>query len=662
MEVNSEQRTKLLAANDCYMIGMLATNEEYYPSMGDEQEVITTLKGSNNLMFYVRPLSLDPQPIAEIIDPNISNPMYVGIDTDQNNVVITMGYRYSDHHEKKRILKEKLNDKLIIFKTKVKFSKEERPYKNLIIENIESDIKPNRDMEFIPIPVLDMNNADFEYKLKNSNSILLEDYNHAMYSPEYIICKDYLYTNFPEWTKDSSNPKGWICERYSETIKRKEFIFLGNEIRVGDHIVFVNRQELFKFESEDGWVKITDKLLGDDEKSVIKEDKIESNTFNLREFSFLEKFRNYTLKNRLCYPYEDLVNLHICVKTNPLTILAGMSGTGKTELANYYAQMLNATEANGTLLFLPINPSYTEPGDILGYLNTTTGLYVPSETRLLDILIHAKNNPDKLHVVIFDEMNLSQVEYWFAPFISLLERRAEERRLYLYSSNAYCINKQTYPESVLVGDNIKFIGTVNVDETTKEFSDRLLDRANIINLNKVQLNKFREEINGIKLNNDENEERDKEFSFKGMEDYSKWSSKGEWIEAYSENEIKFLDELHILLNKCDNQKGVSFRVSKKIGEYLINIPVSPKGELLISRNDAVDFQIKQRIVTKIIGSEKQYGKLIGKLADYNNKIPEDSELYDFFNSELAQKISSFSKTKEEIVKKSREMSIFGYAN
>lgn len=663
MEVNEKQKTELIKADNCYMIGMLATNEQYYPSMGDEQDSITTFKGSNNLIFYVKPLSLDPKPIAEIIDPNMNNPMYVGIDSDQSNVVITMGYKYDSYSSKKRILREKLEGKLIIFKTKIKFSKDLRPYKNLIIENIESDINPNEDMEFIPIPVLDMSKVEFEYKLKNAETIILKDYNHGMYSPEYILCKDQLYTNFPEWTKDSSNSNGWICEGYSEMIKRKEFIFGKSEIRVGDNIVFVNKQDLLDFESDDGWAKITDKLYIDEErKNKNKENKVENKGADLSEYNFIEKFREYTLQNRLSYSYEDLVNLHICVKTNPLTILAGMSGTGKTELANYYAHMLNSTEASRTLLFLPINPSYTEPGDILGFLNTTTGLYVPSETRLLDILLHAKENPDKMHIIIFDEMNLSQIEYWFAPFISLLERKADERRLSLYSSNAHCINKQTYPESVLIGDNVKFIGTVNIDETTKEFSDRLLDRANIINLNKVELNKFREEINNSKFNNDEKKDRNSENYFSGIEEYLRWNSKEEWIEAYNENEIMFLDELHKLLNKFDNQKGVSFRVSKKIGEYLINIPVSPAGTLLISREDALDIQIKQRIVTKIIGSEKQYGKLIGKISSYNQEVPEESELYEFFNSDLAVRISSFSKTKKEIIKKAKELGMFGYAN
>jgi 5-methylcytosine-specific restriction endonuclease McrBC GTP-binding regulatory subunit McrB len=213
----------------------------------------------------------------------------------------------------------------------------------------------------------------------------------------------------------------------------------------------------------------------------------------LSEYKFLRALKQFTVREKLCYEMNDLINFHICVKTNPLTVVAGMSGTGKTQLALSYARMLDLSEEEETLLFLPISPSYTEPGDLLGYLNSTNGLYVPSETGLTDFLIHAARNPDKMHMVIFDEMNLSQVEYWFAPFISLLEKEEDTRVLQLYGSKANCLNHERYPDSIKVGSNIIFIGTVNMDETTKDFSDRLLDRANIVVLNKKSVVQLKEE-------------------------------------------------------------------------------------------------------------------------------------------------------------------------
>src|SRR5690606_13264081 len=136
----------------------------------------------------------------------------------------------------------------------------------------------------------------------------------------------------------------------------------------------------------------------------------------------------------LCYSQETLVNFHVSVKTNSVTILSGMSGTGKSQLALLYAKALGLLEdvtEYQRLLMLPISPSYTEPEDLLGYLNAATGLYVPTDTGFVDFLIGASKNPDKMHMVVFDEMNLSQVEHWFSPFISILELPQSERVLKL---------------------------------------------------------------------------------------------------------------------------------------------------------------------------------------------------------------------------------------
>lgn len=659
MGFSQENKSKLYTSNNCYMVGMLAENEEFYPNMGDEQASITTLRNSSNLIFYIKPLSSDPQPITELIDPNLSNPLYIGIDSDQNNILNPMSYKFiQDFNEKKKFLHEKLKGKLILYRPKITINKDEKVYKNAIVVAIETDIKVDKSMEFIPVPTVDMKNAELESKLKEGSNIILDDYNHAMYSPEYIICNDYLYLNLPELTKQPNNQKLWTCEKYSEKIERIKIDINSNEsdgkiVSGVGNILFIDKQLLFKLESQSQREKIIEV-----HKEIVETSSKENLKMNNKEYNFIKAFNDYTMSNNLCYSFEDLINLHICIKTNPLTILAGMSGTGKSELANYYAKMLKASEEYQTLLFLPISPSYTEPGDILGFLNNTTGLYIPSETGLTDFFIHAKNNPDSMHIVIFDEMNLSQVEYWFAPFISLLERNPDERRLYFYSPKTHCINEQSYPNSIIIKDNVRFIGTINVDETTKDFSDRLLDRANIINLKKVELKRLNESISNL----GEQNQSYKDYQCDSFTEYQTWISDKKWIDAYSEEEIEFIDELHELLNKFDSQKGVSFRITRKIGEYLLNIPLDSEGTYILSKSVAFDIQIKQRLITKIKGTEKQYGRLIGMIKDNSSEEPLNSELYNFFNSEKAAKISDFKLTKQEIIRKAKELGVYGYAN
>ncbi|MEA4826505.1 MAG: AAA family ATPase [Clostridium sp.] len=668
MVMSQENKNRLIKSNQCYMVGVLAENEQFYPS-GDEQKAVTTLKNSNSVIFFIKPLSIDPEPVVELIDPDIANPLYIGIDNSQSSWLIPYTYKLTQNLEqKKQIVYDKLKDKLIVFKPKINFTNKElsdRPYKNAVVVNVESDIKIHKETEFITIPIVEMSNTEFQKKIVEGSRIILSDYSQQMYPPEHIMCNNYIYFNFPEWTK-SPDGTGWICEKFDNRVKRVKMDIENSEmdgkiIEVsGVQVVFIEKNALYNLEKNGKVEDLTDPIM---DEIILNENnegsESDSNEINVKENMFIDDFKEFTLRNNLCYSKEDLINLHTCVKTNPLTILAGMSGTGKSELATAYAKMLKCSEQLNTLLFLPIIPSFTEPGDLLGYLNNTTGLFIPSETGLSEFLIHAKDNPNSMHLVVFDEMNLSQVEYWFSPFISLLERKPEDRRLFLYNPATHCINKQSYPSSIIIKDNVKFIGTVNTDETTKDFSDRLLDRANIINLKKENLVKFQQEVKELKPNKIE----DKDFSrCASEEEYQSWTVKRNWSEAYTDEEIKFLDDLHDLLNEVDDQKGVSFRITKKIAEYLLNIPVNLDGTKMISKGEAFDLQIKQRLITKIKGAEKKYGKLIGTMKDSESKEPTNSKLFEFFNSEEALKISDFKVTKKEIVRKARELGVYGYAN
>lgn len=656
MSALTDNRKKIFDCNTCYMLGMLAESEVFYSHAGDEQLPITTWKNSDNgiIIFHLKPLSQDPQIIAEIVDPIMKNPFYIGKDADQNNTICSIDYKDAQYEQRKEILMDKLKGKLILFRPKMIFSSMgDKVHKNVEIINIEG-IDANAEMSFIPIPIVNMNTNDFEKRLWEAANILLEDYNHSMYQPEFILCNNYLYFDFPDWTKHSTNNKMWSCENASSKINKIKFDINSDDmsdniIKATDNLFFIDNILVNRITKIDGA-----------ERENLNES-INSNEAppNSSEQYFIKGFSDYLLNENLYYPINDLINLHTCIKTNPITILAGMSGTGKTKLATFYTKMLDLSEENKNFLFLPISPSFTEPSDLLGYLNNTNGLFVPSETGLTDFLMHSnEDKTDSMHIVIFDEMNLSQVEYWFAPFISLLEREKEKRRLTLYSPNAHCINKRDYSDTILLGDNLRFIGTVNIDETTKDFSDRLLDRANVIVLNKATLKDLKDAIDNRNIKN----QSYKQFMCTTTTAYNSWINNEQWYTAYNELELEFLDELHLLINKYDKQKGFSFRIAKKIGEYLNNIPKDENNEYMLSREEAFDLQLRQRLVTKIKGTDKQYGKLIGVIKDNNSLLPIDSDLFNFLSLEKYNSISHFNTTKEEIIKKAKELGIYGYAN
>lgn len=646
--------------NEVYVLGRLATDREYYPNIVIRQESVCQMKNSESIAFFIEALSEEPEYCKNILnkenlDREIQD-LYIGIDRHHLSMpvmpfydkkIYNDPYDYNTIMDKEDIIYNELNGKLLIFKINLQsISAENKGYKNLILQSV-LDIDDDGKSYYKTVPEIQESINLFEDKLLEGKIIYLKGYTHDMPLPEAIICGEYIYTcKSCYFEKVDDTIDGWKFVGNIDEIKKLNLDIREQEydikvIRKLDSIVFVEEEYFY------------DNLCAENKESICINKNVLSSSPN-SEINFLKKLKNYTMSKNLYYDMKDIINLHTSIKTNYMTIVAGMSGTGKTQISLAYAKSLGLTQEEGTLLFLPITPSYTEPEDITGYLNTTTGLYIASETGLIDFLIHAQNNPDKLHFVIFDEMNLSQVEYWFAPFISLLELDKKDRKLQLYSKECICHNNIKYKSSIDIGDNVRFIGTVNLDETTKDFSDRLLDRANLVSLRKGLLKDFKKEKREFNQNIIENTE----FT---LQDFESWVKKDITIDELLDDEIDLLDEIHTLISSKDPQKGVSFRIANKISSYLQNIPIDQDGKYVLNRDEALDIQIKQRVLTKIRGTERQFGSLIGNIDLESDEII-NSSLYEILNSQIAANIGEFKLTKDEIKKKARELTIYGYTN
>lgn len=157
-------------------------------------------------------------------------------------------------------------------------------------------------------------------------------------------------------------------------------------------------------------------------------------------------------------------------------VLTGLSGSGKTQLACSYAAALWAGEdakpRAGTYV-LPVQPGWHDPTPLLGYVNPlNTEQYV--RTPFLNFLLDAVRDPERPYTVILDEMNLSHPEQYLAPLLSAMETGGQ---IDLHSQDD---DVDEIPSSVLYPRNLLIIGTVNMDETTHGLSDKVLDRASVI--------------------------------------------------------------------------------------------------------------------------------------------------------------------------------------
>jgi 5-methylcytosine-specific restriction enzyme B len=127
------------------------------------------------------------------------------------------------------------------------------------------------------------------------------------------------------------------------------------------------------------------------------------------------------------------------------------------------------------ICLVPVGADWTNRDPLLGFPSALeANRYMKPENGALQLIIDAKNNPNKPHFLILDEMNLSHVERYFADFLSAMESKEP---IALHSGGEEI---DGVPPSVVLPDNLFIIGTVNIDETTYMFSPKVLDRANVI--------------------------------------------------------------------------------------------------------------------------------------------------------------------------------------
>ncbi len=196
---------------------------------------------------------------------------------------------------------------------------------------------------------------------------------------------------------------------------------------------------------------------------------------------------NYARDSRLHLSYtpEDIATFVAGLGTTRLTILQGMSGTGKTSLPKIFTEALL-----GRCDIVEIESAWRDKNELLGYYNEFSKVYTPKKFTLA--LYRARLFPERPTFIVLDEMNLSRIEYYFSDFLSLMEHEADRREIKLLGTPLYRrIDGKRYHyvgltdgTTIKIPGNIWFVGTANRDESTFEISDKVYDRAHTMNFNK----------------------------------------------------------------------------------------------------------------------------------------------------------------------------------
>ena len=191
---------------------------------------------------------------------------------------------------------------------------------------------------------------------------------------------------------------------------------------------------------------------------------------------FCRDFRSYAAgRLRLYYDINDIRRFIAGMAVSHILILQGMSGTGKTSLAHAFGSFV---ENPSTII--PVQPMWKERTDLVGYYNEFTRRF--NETLLLEKMYEANYSHD-LYITVLDEMNIARVEYYFAEFLSLLELpNPDERYLDVVADVWPNDPAQLKGGRIKLPENMWFIGTANNDDSTFAISDKVYDRAMVLNL------------------------------------------------------------------------------------------------------------------------------------------------------------------------------------
>lgn len=211
----------------------------------------------------------------------------------------------------------------------------------------------------------------------------------------------------------------------------------------------------------------------------------------LNEVEFFERFCAHVHANGFRFDRSDLLAFHLSVKCNNLVILGGVSGAGKSSLPKLYADAMAGGSGTGAARYLNIdvNPSWTNPADLLGYVNLIDRRFYPGNSGIFTFLAQSaleaeiKRDDAAVYIACLDEMNLAQVEHYFSGFVQALSRNSTDRYVNVFDEASLDDNDPLRRWSrIHLGDHVRFIGTVNFDETTRVLSQRMLDRADLITL------------------------------------------------------------------------------------------------------------------------------------------------------------------------------------
>lgn len=309
----------------------------------------------------------------------------------------------------------------------------------------------------------------FNNKLKKITSRNYKDI--IEYIKEVHKIKSGEYNDFNIWSASKthlSKTNNKLINKHDDLNKKVGFPDNGN----GLYKSFLGEKNLIQF-IINKFEKIDNKFL------LFDEDKI--NVMSYTDFNY-KSIHKKTEEAGLLFSEKMVARFVASLCTKPFVICSGLSGSGKTKLAQSFVQWIS--ESDQQYKIVPVGADWTNREPLLGYPNALNATeYISPDNGVLDLILQASINKSLPYFLILDEMNLSHVERYFADFLSTMESKEP---IPLHADNkdgkSTRIDSKgdSVPNKINLPANLFIIGTVNIDETTYMFSPKVLDRANAI--------------------------------------------------------------------------------------------------------------------------------------------------------------------------------------
>lgn len=348
------------------------------------------------------------------------------------------------------------------------------------------------------------------------------------------------------------------------------------------------------------------------------------------------------------------------LKTKPFLLLAGISGTGKSQKVKELAYLTcpkdgvldTDSTTPGNYCLIEVKPNWHDSTELLGYYSNLTEKY--NITPFLHFVYKATRNPDVPFFICLDEMNLAPVEQYFAEYLSVLETRSVKdgrietaellsKKLFEgcaedsgYTSDELIVLSYLKENGLRLPENLFVIGTVNMDDTTHQFSRKVIDRAFTIEMNGDELEEMFAEDNAKTLSYTNNPLPISELKPKFVK--AAEALNDPVVNGYKDRIIELVPAKLKAINAIlkDTPFRVSYRVQNEFVLYLSTLILKRKDDETIDDliNEAALVILLEKILPRVQGDEKLLSTAEGnvfteliKYVEENLKCKDDSGVY-----------------------------------